>query len=216
MTNLIKNIFVTVAVLSLSACASTGGKSTISKKIQHAPAIDVAYRQAAENLQDHIGVNVRWGGQIVAAEDVGNKTRLTVIAYPLSNEGKPIAKSSNKFQGGHFIVELENFDIDESGDLMTVYGKISSEEVLTNGKLKKSIPVVTAFETESWDLDSRRRYADRHYRPYHGFGLTAGFGHGWFFPRLGISYYDYYNRFGLSYVYTSNRYGSRRFYRGRR
>ena len=207
------------SVLVLSGCASSPIKSHAPIQISVAPAIDVPYGEVVKNVPDHLGVNVRWGGQIVAAEDVGDKTRLTVLAYPLNANGQPQPSSSSNgdFVGGRFIVETTDFDIETGGRFLTVYGTVSSKEVLTNGKLTKTIPVVTAVEFKEWSANDSVYAHRRHRLPYNGLGFGLRLGHvnfhynGYGYANVAPFFYPYY---GYSPRYTSRRLRrSRRYYR---
>ena len=105
----IKSLALAGLLLSLTACASTGSKSSLSPQISYAPAIDVSYNDVVKNVPEHVGVNVRWGGQIIAAENPksGAKTRLTLLAYPLKANGKPDTKAFKSLLAEHDKRELD-------------------------------------------------------------------------------------------------------------
>ena len=189
----------------LSGCASTKNKQPVQEvpsKISFAPAIDVSYAEVTANIEKNIGTNVRWGGQVIESEALNDSTvRLTVFAYPLSNDGRPIKTGQVDDQGGRFIVDLtdgfaqeENFD----GHFLTFYGGVASRVVVTNGNRQKSFPVITAEELVDWNMvDDSRGYAndDRRGNAYYSLGLRKGhFGypHSFGFSRFG------HNRFGYS------------------
>lgn len=198
-------------LLILTACVSAGaqnrigssGRANTPPEIAYAPAIDVSYAEVLSNVGQHVGVNVRWGGQIVKSESIANGRRLTVFAYPLNNKGKPDQKPNGNFDGGRFIVEIEGETAD--GDeleqrYITVYGTVSGGFKLTNGPKQKIIPVLAALETIEWDTDDRKRYYARDYGyAYHGLALRYGhYGHPFGFyghPYFGYRY-SYYPRRG--------------------
>jgi len=210
-------------VLTLSACATTNPHKSVSNNIIFAPAIDVSYGEVVKNVPEHLGTNVRWGGQIIAADDVGDKTRLTVLAYPLDKVGRPDGQTDQDFNGGRFIIETYNFDESKGGRFITVYGLISDKEVLTNGKLQKEIPVVSAINTMEWESTKADHYRHRgRHLPYYGLSLGLGYGRGGFaFSSFDYDYYGYgpYGRVGLSvgnFFYPSRYYYGRSKYRSRR
>jgi starvation-inducible outer membrane lipoprotein len=203
----VKAVALTALLLSLGACAATGksrhGQTKPPLEISYAPAIDVSYQEVADRLKQHIGVKVRWGGQVISSENVDTLTRLTVIAYPLNAQGRPDRKVNSDFKAGRFIVETQNLDASKQSRFVTVYGSITGEEVLTNGALKKVIPVVTAIESKKWS-DSDRGYiarTDRHL-PYNGLGYAYSFDFG-----RGLyanSYSDFYSPFPYGYYSGSH------------
>ena len=223
MNHIVRMLLLAGVALTLSACATTNPHKPVSSDISFAPAIDVSYGEVVKNVPEYLGTNVRWGGQIIAAEDVGDKTRLTVLAYPLDKVGRPNGQADPNFNGGRFIIETYNFDESEGGRFITVYGLISDKEVLTNGKLQKEIPVVSAIDTMEWESTTAGHYRHRgRYLPYHGLSLGLGFGRGGLgFSSIGYNYYGYgpFGRVGVnlgSFLYPSRYYYGRSRYRSRR
>lgn len=218
MTNFTRGLFSIGMILLLTGCASSNHQSRIPNQIAIAPAIDVAYDDVIKNLPNHIGVNVRWGGQIIGVEDAGNSARLTVLAYPLNSKGQPNHQRGEGFVGGRFIVETTSFDSENNNRFITVYGRISDREILKNGHLSQSIPVVTALESKEWTEHDRRYARDRIRLPYNGLGFGLGFRVG---PaRIGFNNYGYYGHANLfpffpfydsHYFYRSKKYRGRRF-----
>lgn len=213
MTYTIRVLLLVTALLALSGCASGASQSKTSNQISIAPAINVPYRDVVKNVPDHLGVTVRWGGQIIAAESAENITRLTVLAFPLNAKGYPILDYVEGFAGGRFIVEIDAFDSQSESRFLTVFGQISDKETLKNGKFTKTIPVVTALEVKEWS-DNNQPYAhQRHRLPYNGlgFGLRLGY------AQVGYGYYGYdnYKYANLSPFYRPYRAYSSRRYRGR-
>lgn len=213
MTYTTRVLLLTAALLTLSGCASNASQSKPSQQISIAPAINVPYRDVVKNVPDHLGVKVRWGGQIIAAESMENATRLTVLAFPLNANGQPVLEHVEGFAGGRFIVETDAFDSKRESRFLTVFGQISDKETLKNGKFTKTIPVVTALEIKEWSESDQPYAHQRHRLPYNGlgFGLKLGYTH----TSYGYYGYDNYRYANLSpFYYPYRGYTSRR-YRGR-
>ena len=208
-TNAAKLFFITPLVLMLGACASVGKTSIPSAQIKYPPAIEVAYSQVVDNIAEHHGTNVRWGGQIIAAEDVGDITRLTVLAMPLAENGKPSRHYKNSPDSGRFIIEMRNFDERSNNQLITVYGQIIGEEILTNGKKKKSIPIVSAMESKDWGSGTRSYAGEFHLGlPYNGLGYgyyDRGY-YGSYYGSRYSRYGSYYSLYPYGYVSRGRRY----------
>ena len=208
---ILKNVLPIIAVgLVLSGCASNKhskpAQQTVSPQIVYAPAIDVSYEQVTSNINQSIGTNVRWGGQVIETVAIDDSTiRLTVFAHPLSNEGRPITAGQVKQKSGRFYVDLKDGfteQADFNGHFVTFYGDITSGQVVTNGNLQKTIPVINAQELVDWNIiDDSRRYAqDRRGNSYYSLGYRTG--------HFGYPYYGF-SRFGLSTRYASFGYFSR-------
>jgi starvation-inducible outer membrane lipoprotein len=197
--------------LSIAACASSGGSysSKASPQITYAPAIDVPYDAVAKDIAQHVGTHVRWGGQIVKSRNVGTTTELTVFAYPLGLNGKPNPKGGNSYDGGRFVVQIENQDLQNSqlqDRFVTIYGRVSGELKIANGPLEKSLPIVDALEIEDWQYRDPRRYADIQLGvAYHGLGFRYGNGYSHRYGFYGSPYYGYNYSYYPGYKTYSHR-----------
>ena len=222
---ILKNTFLIIGFgLVLSGCATSQVNkkhSEISSKIVYAPAIDVSYSEVSANVDQNIGTNVRWGGQVINSETIDDSTlRLTVFSYPLSIEGRPIKTSLLAKQGGRFIVDLtEGFanDIDFNQHFITFYGDIASSLTITNGNRQKTIPIVNAQELVDWNIIDENSNYVRRYRGNAFHSLAYRNGHlGFGYPYYGRRYYRTGNRFS-SFGHFSRRgyFGGRSFSRSR-
>ena len=210
--------------LTLAACGSAHHKQPESEKVSFAPAIDVAYNEVNQNINDNIGLYVRWGGQIISSEKVGDVTQLTVFNYPLSADGRPVlSPSENEFNGGRFIVEVSDYDEESTPRLLTVYGQVSGEKTLVNGPKTLTIPVITAVNSQEWNSENVRDqrgvayydlgYSTGHFNSFNRFGFR-GFNR---FNRVGFNRFNRFNRFSRFGFRKGGRFGHRNsFYRGRR
>ena len=182
--------------------------------IAFAPAIEISYKEVVENLDQNIGVNVRWGGQVIESVRINDATvRLTVFAYPLSNEGRPLQLQQSN-QGGQFVVDLvDGFaeGIDFSGRFLTFYGGVASGLIVSNGNRQKKIPVIKAQEFVDWNMvDQNRTFAgDQQRNSYYYLGVKTGQ-----FSYSSRFYSPYYSsRFGLGFSSVHNAFGGRGFSR---
>lgn len=187
-----------VLALALSACASTSPKIQISENLAVAPAIDVPYNEVNKNINGNIGVNVRWGGEIVRSRKVGDMAELTILSTQLDNNSQPIPRSVDDFADRRFIVIVPEHDNTLLRQYFTVFGSVSGERTLVNGPRTKVIPVITAIETMAWDpkassrksslahskLDRRSRhynsfnqFNNRGFTSFNNFGRFSSFGH---------------------------------------
>ena len=169
-------------------------KEELSTNITFPPTIDIAYADVSGNVDQHIGANVRWGGEVIESTKIDESTvRMTVFGLPLSNEGRPIKQAKLDENYGRFIIELKADsakNVNFKGRYVTMFGDITSQLAVTNGTLEKAIPVVNAEELVDWNtVDQIRTYAKNlrayharsyayyspfYYRPYYGKGF---FGH---------------------------------------
>ena len=209
-TSSVKRILPIIALgLALTGCASTTGKHVKNpseetpSRISFAPAIDVPYSEVARDITSNVGVNVRWGGRVIDSVSVDEQTtRLTVYAFPLSSNGRPISDDSKQQKIGRFIVELTDgfaAESDFDGHFLTFFGGVSGQSLVTNGNRQKHIPVINAEELVDWNLidGGRNNFNDRRGNAYYSLGYRNGhFGFGSRYGhRFGGSRYGHFSRF---------------------
>ncbi|MEO0367804.1 MAG: Slp family lipoprotein [Pseudomonadota bacterium] len=207
-------------LLLLSACASSSKLPPASNNITLAPPIDVSYSEVSEDINANLGVKVRWGGQVIAVEEAASTesgavpAKLTVLEYPLNQNGKPYKPEKEKLGSDRFVISVPDYNVLAKDRFITVYGEITGKETLTNGNRTKEIPVVAAIETEEWNSRLEQGYRGTVYTgyyPYHGLS--------WRYKGGSFGYYDryygsrYYGR-GYSGRYYPH-YGSRYYKRHR-
>jgi len=151
MNLLIKIISTITLVVSVSACAPTSSKTKLSENLSIAPAIDISYSEVNENIEDNIGLNVRWGGKVISSKIIEGKVELTIIANKLNHDSRPIAKSADDSGDERFIVILPKYKQPLLNNYLTVFGQVTGERSLVNGPRIRIIPVVTAIETKEWN-----------------------------------------------------------------
>ena len=165
-----------------------------SNNIAFPPAVDISYSEVLRDIDQKIGTNIRWGGQVIESTNINDSTvRLTVYAYPLSVEGRPLEAQKSNSQGGRFIVNLvdgfaQGFDF--KGHFLTFYGAIDSKLVVNNGNQTADLPVVNATEFVDWNVvDQNSTVADnRRTSSYYILGSPAGYRSHYYSP-----YYSFYN-----------------------
>ena len=128
--------------------------------------------EAARNVPGMLNHSVAWGGLILAAENLPDKTELEVIAYPLDSENAPDTEAPPT---GRFIVVqsgyLETADY-APGRLLTVVGTVTGTRAGTVDEARYVYPVVVASKLHLWP----RPYRD--YRePRVRFGVGVGIIH---------------------------------------
>ena len=212
-----------IALLTIAQLAMTSALAKpISKNISSPPLIAASYEQVQSDLAKHLGVNVRWGGQVIGSQSIDQITRITVLAYPLEANGTP--STERAIQGNAFAIDFDNSSLPrklKEGNFITVYGPVIGGLKLTNGPLETLVPVIASEEVKKWNqrnivglnrTRNRDRFASERLRYYNslGFGSLGFVGN-----RRGFSTFD--NRFGtfgasrFSFGSSRFKYGSSRF-----
>jgi len=216
----IKTLTLMISLLLLAGCASVTKQASqtdqiISPRITFAPLIELNYQEVANNIDQNIGAEVRWGGQVVLAEQSETTVRLTIFAYPLSPNGQP-EYPLGEVKNQRFVVDVDKSlladkDPDDqllANDFVTFYGKVAQNLVVKNGSKQITIPLINAIEFVNWDSPEQQQYAaDRRGNAFYSLGARKGhFGNRYY--RKG-SYFDR-SYYGRSY-YGHSRFGHHRF-----
>jgi len=88
-------------ILFLTACSSKA-PLPISLPVPAEPTI----QQVRATPDNYIAQMVRWGGVIVATDNRGDSTWLTIVAFPLDKKGQPIVSDQ---PSGRFIAMIDRF-----------------------------------------------------------------------------------------------------------
>ena len=146
MTHAYHRVFLSLAALLLTACASTPKFDLTGVDVSITPS-----RALAENaaLQGSV---VLWGGMIIASSNLKNVTQFEILAYPLGSNQKP---DLDKPPMGRFLAEqagyLETSDYAQ-GRLITVSGALQSSRQGRVGESDYSYPVLDITQHYLWPL----------------------------------------------------------------
>lgn len=111
----------------------TGCSSHLPENIKNPPAINPKLPVVQTNLTQYLSTNVRWGGVIATVENQKNGSQLEIVAYPLTDNGKPIIDQNST---GRFIAITGEFlepTIYKSDRLITIAGTILGNQIKNIG-----------------------------------------------------------------------------------
>lgn len=148
-----------IAVILMPACSSHVPPE-ISLAPENAP--DVAQVQA--DADSYLTQQVRWGGTILKTENKDKASWLTIIAFPLREDGEPRASDHSP---GRFIAIIDEFlePLVYSPDRqITVTGKLIRTEKHKVGEFLYQYPVVQVEHYYLWPLPPVPTASD--YPPY--------------------------------------------------
>lgn len=163
----------TLSILWMGVLALAGLVGCQTTEAVRASDADVAVqpREAADG--GHRGRSVAWGGTVVAVDNLRDRTRLEILAFPLDRDGYPRAedKSTGRFLADHYGF-LDPADY-APGRRVTVRGTLGAVEAGTVGDAPYRYPTVEAAEVRLWSEEQ----ADSFWTPrFHiGIGVYKGF-----------------------------------------
>ncbi len=155
-------------LIALLASCSSSIPVEIRQTLDNAPGV----AQVREQPDSYISQQVRWGGMILETENRQNTSSLTIIAFPLSDQGEPRTSAQSP---GRFIAVVDEFlepQVYGRDRLITVKGSYYHTETLKVGEYPYLYPVIDVEHYYLWPK-KQPRYVD--YPPYWGYDP-------WYYP----------------------------------
>ncbi|MEE9332865.1 MAG: Slp family lipoprotein [Granulosicoccaceae bacterium] len=145
-------LYYSVLVASLVSCATNPvfDVDSIDVLNQNPHSIVAATN---EECGDVPSGKVIWGGVIVSAHNLSDRTQLEILSYPLSNYQRPLTdeKPTGRFliQSAGYL-ELASY---QQGRLITVLGSVQDVTQGTVGDSDYQYPTITSNELHLWLTD---------------------------------------------------------------
>ncbi len=160
----IRNISAFVALIVLLSACSSNIPLVISDPLLGAPSLPEVQSQAS----GYVGQQVRWGGIILSTENRQDDSRITIVAFPLNDWGRP---KITALSPGRFIAVVDEFlepMVYSSDREITLSGRILGTETLKVGEFAYEYPLVQVENYHLWPtrLDSPNLDARRYWRQY--------------------------------------------------
>jgi outer membrane lipoprotein len=142
-----KIICLCVGIVMLGACASQIPEG-IRQGTSNSPSIAVVKTAPA----DYFDQTVRWGGAIIEIQNRSDHTRLTILSYPLNNDGRPRLDAPSQ---GRFIAVVTGFlepSLYAPDREITINGVLRAGIVKKVGDYDYAYPVVNAEINYLWPI----------------------------------------------------------------
>ena len=156
-----------VAMLLLVGCAHV-----ISKEVLKEVDTNVSFVQVSKAPDAYKGKTVLFGGAIIEAKNLPDKTVIAVLQRPLSRRGQPAGVDVSE---GRFIILTSGFldpAIYSPGRQVTVAGKVLGKEVYPMGEIEYTYPVIEKQGLYLWPAE---KPASTEPKVQFGFGVGVGF-----------------------------------------
>jgi outer membrane lipoprotein len=143
--NVIHTLTTSALLLTLSACSSSMPLE-ISGDIPNAPSFSQIHKQPDSYLNQPL----RWGGKILKTENKENSSWVTIVAFPLSDSGRPLESDSSP---GRFIAVIDEFmePLVYSKDReITVRGKLIGTQTIKVGNFPYQYPLIKVDNYHLW------------------------------------------------------------------
>ncbi|OGP84323.1 MAG: hypothetical protein A2Z08_08070 [Deltaproteobacteria bacterium RBG_16_54_11] len=156
-----------VGMLLLAGCAHV-----ISKPVLKEIDTTATFAQVLKDPDAYKGKTVLFGGDIIGAKNIQDKTVVAVLQRPLGRRGEP---GAGDVSGGRFIVTTPGFldpAIYSPGRKITVAGRVVGKEVRPLGEIAYTYPVIEKRELYLWPVE---KPASAEPAVHFGFGIGVGF-----------------------------------------
>lgn len=148
-----------VAIVLLTACASH-----IPPKIKQPLDGSPSVAQVRHQTDAYLSQKVRWGGVILDTENKQDSSSLTIVAFPLDDDGEPQVKGEST---GRFIAIVDEFLeplVFSQNREITVIGKVLKTQTLDVGEYAYEYPVIQVEHYYIWPVKEEPVKVD--YPPY--------------------------------------------------
>lgn len=134
-------------IVMISACSSHI-PPVIKQPLESAPSIG----KVRDKADAYISQKVRWGGIILDTENKQDASSLTIVAFPLDDDGKPRISDQST---GRFIAIVDEFlepTVFSREREITVVGKLLKTQTLDVGEYAYEYPVIQVEHYHIWPV----------------------------------------------------------------
>lgn len=146
-------------IMLLSACSSHIPPE-IKQPLEGSPSLG----EVRDRAEAYASQKVRWGGVILATENKQDASWLTIVAFPLDDNGEPRISDQST---GRFIAIVDQFlepTVYTPEREITVIGNMLRTETIDVGEFAYEYPVIQAQHYYVWPVKEEPVYVD--YPPY--------------------------------------------------
>jgi outer membrane lipoprotein len=134
-------------IIAMVGCASPPIKvdNVVVEKTPHAVSVSAV----------EVSGNVVWGGVIVSAHNLSDRTQLEVLSYPLSKNQRP---RTDREPTGRFLIQSKGYlelASYKQGRVVTVLGTLQGVTQGAIGEAEYRYPTVTASDVHLWEERSQ-------------------------------------------------------------
>ena len=179
----VRNLMVVLVFLALFLGAA-GCAYVVSQEMRREAEGGPEFSAVIGNPDAYRGKTVIWGGIILDTINEEDATLIKVLETPLDYEGMPTGR---EYSRGRFLARIPGYadrEVYLPDSLLTVAGEISGKEVLPEGEIQYTYPVLLVKEKYLW-VPYRPPYAYGPPAVPFWYGYPPGYWYGyppWFFP----------------------------------
>ncbi|MEX5218776.1 MAG: Slp family lipoprotein [Nitrospira sp.] len=164
---------VSYAVIALTILTFVGCNryQVIPKEYQGRVNQKLSFVEAKAEAATYKGETVVWGGEVLKATRLPNRTRLEVLQLPLTDDFIPAGERTES-NGRFLAVDTQGEILDPAvvneGTRVTIIGQIQGTKSLVSDLGPHEYPVIQIRDMTIWDRKMSRAMAYPYYGPYYG------------------------------------------------
>lgn len=154
-------------LMLMTACSSN-----IPPDIREPVEGEVQFMEVKGNVQNHLSRKFRWGGVIIGTENKQESSWITIVAFPLDDNGRP---RITDISPGRFIAVANQFLeplVYSQEREITVTGRLVKTVVQKVGEFDYEYPVLDVEKFYLWpplaEVEDKEPYYYRPYYPFYG------------------------------------------------
>ena len=161
-------LFTALAVLTLMAC---NRYQVIPKEYQGRINQNLSFAEAKSSPEAYKGETVVWGGEVLKATRLPDRTKIEVLQLPLTDDFIPAAErveSNGRFLAFDVQGEILDPAVVKEGTRLTMVGQIQGTTSSTSDLGPHDYPAIVIKDMTVWDKKMSRAMGYPYYGPYYG------------------------------------------------
>lgn len=161
-------LFAALAMLTLVAC---NRYQVIPKEYQGRVNQNLSFVEAKGSPETHKGQTVVWGGEVLKAERLPDRTKIEVLELPLTDDFIPAGErgeSNGRFLAFDTQAEILDPAVVKEGTRLTIVGQIQGTVSSTSDLGPHDYPALQIKDMTVWDKKMSRAMGYPYYGPYYG------------------------------------------------
>jgi outer membrane lipoprotein len=160
-----------VALLALWSAPGCNRYEVVPKQYQAQVSRNLTFDEAKRSPDTYNGQTVVWGGEVLNATRLPDRTKIEVLQLPLTDDYIPAAgrtESNGRFLAFDTQGEIMDPAVVKEGTRLTIVGRIQGAVSSASDLGVREYPAVQIQDMTVWDREASRAMGYPYYGPYYG------------------------------------------------
>ena len=167
----LKSLLIAFSIVPFFTLAGCNSYQVIPSHLKSRGNERLNYQEAKVDPGTYKGQMVVWGGEVVKAARLPDKTRIEVLQMPLNDDFIPAGERAES-AGRFFAIDARGEILDPAvvpkGTRITIVGPILNSIGADSGQGSQSYPVISIRDMTVWNKEMSRTWPRPYYGPYYG------------------------------------------------